>query len=203
MRRIVDVSVLILLAGVAAFYYAAQRLPTAVRTRVKSSTLRLADGFAPGQNITYGQLFAKLEKNAADVDSDVIAAEAEVSRLNAERVEPAVRYMRAVSDVIRAEETVAQRQMSATGTRKMAEDAIAAAKQSRSLYVGEAMLNAARTDWERADTAQHELSEATANLRSALNRLHETREIAAKYVDADALCNDQAITRAAAAMGSN
>lgn len=80
------------------------------------------------------------------------------------------------------------------------EEAIAEARQSRNVYFAEGMLNAARRTGERFDAAQHDENEAIANFRKSLSRLQEARQVAAQYIESDALCNDQAITRAISAM---
>jgi len=138
-RLIIAAVVLVLLLGSSvARYCLARRLPADAAKRVKASTLRLADSFAPGENLTYAQLFAKLQKNAADVDSDVIAVQAEGSSLNEKPTRSAAAYMRAIAGVIRAEEIMAQKAMTVESARQAAESAQRAAQLSLDATMGSA-----------------------------------------------------------------
>jgi hypothetical protein len=171
---------LLVLAGLAWYGYVeyrARMVPDAVLPHVKNASLRLENSLAyeiESTQITYRELFDTLSKHVTELDSRVIDVQTLETRKNAPRMQPLLRYMKAIQETLRSQEMTYRKQLALSVALESSSEAYRDMRGTTSYGFDYARRSAERAS-ERVSKANTELQEAKASFRGTLERLGVAR----------------------------
>lgn len=170
--------------------YEYQQLIGAITPHVKNASLRVANSARyetdPDSNITFKELFQKLEADIAEVDKQLIEVQTLSNPKTAAHAEPAVAYLKAAQEYLRAmllkdRKTLALSSASRWANRQLDE------YRDASGYSVEYASKAADKAIEEFREAEREFNATIPALLAAAKKLKEARRPLTKLLPGDAL----------------
>jgi hypothetical protein len=191
LARLLVVGVLAVAGVVGYREWSARQLPAQLLPHVKNVSLRVANSLAyelQPSNITYKELFEAIDKHLTEIDSKIIDAQTLETAKNRNAVEPLLEYLRAVQEVLRAQQSMYRKQLELSSALDSARDAVMELRRSSVYGYDYAKQSADRAE-ERSTKASAEYAEARDGFRKALEKLGKARAKAARVAPPETLCD--------------
>ncbi len=198
---IVIAAAIVIAAGYTGFLkYEQHKFVESITPYVKNASLRLANVMRYEQeetNITYNELFEKLESNIAEIDKRILDVQTISTSSNKEVTDPVLEYLKGSQEFIRALLSKYRKQIALSSASDWATSSIESIRDAGSydglVYASKAADKAIKELGE----AEKEYNESIPDVRNATNKMKKVRTNLAASMPSDALV-DAAIFEAVA-----
>lgn len=189
--------VLALIAAVTAGYigfikYEQLKFVESITPHIKNASLRIENAVQyeteNNTNITYIELFKKLETDVSEIDNKILAIQTVATPSNKEVIDPVLGYLKSSQELLRALLTMYRKQLAYGFARDLAErllDDLKNADKYRREYVSKAFDNAIKD----AEKSLKEYGEAQTDVRNTAKNMEEVRLKVAVKIPIDVLAN--------------